>query len=130
MLIEDISQIEAPQFLGKEGYVQFMETAKQLVEWGILYKVDLFALAAMCAAWERYLKLGEVIQDEGFLITDKNGDKRGHPAVREQRQQLDVYLTIAKRFGCTPLDRQKIIEAINKGSREGSQRGKGNLSIR
>ena len=87
--------------------------APDLIALKILRKTDALVFSVFCEAFARYARALIALQREGDIQTVKtvSGDKmrRVNPRTRILKDERDVVLKYAEKFGLTPVDRMRVI---------------------
>jgi P27 family predicted phage terminase small subunit len=93
------AHLTPPEWLSAPAQVHWHETAPLLHQQGLLTVLDTHAWAMACAAWERYLALSAVVDQEGMIIPTAREGWKTHPALRAAERSAELYLKIAREFG-------------------------------
>ena len=75
---------------------------------GILDRVDVPALIGMATAYDRMVKAGRVVNQEGFFARGSQGQLVAHPALKIERDSAQLLLKFNEQFGVTPVARVRL----------------------
>lgn len=96
-----------PQLVG-DGLQLWERLTSELVQLRMLTHLDVDALRVLCDAWHQYLALADYADPaKAFFCTDK-GYIVEHPGVRLRYQAGQTCERLWKKFGLTPLDRERL----------------------
>lgn len=102
----------APEYLTDQAKTEWYSVCTDLLDLGMLHRVDLALLSAYCQEMANYLNANEHLQKEGFTITFEKADGSEYsmpsPWVSIKNKSLENALKIASQFGFTPAARTKI----------------------
>lgn len=100
----------APSYLGEEAAAEWRRVARTLHEMRVLTDADLQALALYCAAFERWRKAEEEIDNEGLVVpTGTTGQGvKANPAVSIANMAWEQMRKILIEFGMTPSSRARV----------------------
>lgn len=115
-----LTKISAPAWLNAEARKIFNETAKMLIAWKVLTKLDVNLLAAYATAYANLMKADKDIAESGYLHTSigKSGvEIKMHPAAKMFKDSLDSINKLGAQFGLSPVSRRGITTAdpVNAG---------------
>ena len=87
----------------------YFETLRPLLAAGLITNLDRMAMAALVAAWTRWLETQKQIAKTGLLIRPE-GEKwpRMNPLLRVAREAEATYTRLLSDFGLTPSSRSKL----------------------
>ena len=107
-----------PAFLDTIAKKFWRETLKQLIDKGILDRIDSAPFAAMCEAYSEYVRALELLNKEskktdnwGMIKITEKGNYIQHPLLSVKNTASERLLKIAQQFGMTPAARAKLAEA-------------------
>lgn len=102
----------APEYLNDRAKAEWYSVCSDLLDLGMLHRVDLALLSMYCQEVDNYLTANERLQSEGFTITFERNDGSEYsmpsPWVSIKNKSLDNALKIASQFGFTPSARTRI----------------------
>lgn len=99
---------EPPTHLGRGGKAEWRRVARTLVDMGLLTVLDLTALAAYCASYQRWIKAERTIAKKGETYTSSTGLEKTSPWVRIARDAKADMRIFAAEFGLTPATRSRL----------------------
>jgi len=94
-----------PRWLKGEARKQWQGIVPQLVEAGIVCRLDRVLLILFCHAWEQYLDIRKLRQIEPLLIKTTAGNNIQHPLVGMENRAVARLLKLAGELGLTPSSR-------------------------
>lgn len=110
-----VTKAAAPAWLSTDARKLFDKTAKMLISWRVLTKLDISLLAAYAAAYENFMKAYEVLRSgEGFFCEVKTQSGKTftmHPAAKMFKDSFDVINKVCAQFGLSPVSRRAIESA-------------------
>ena len=105
----------APPYVKENKIINsiYREVCKDLIERGVLRKVDIAFVAAYACALYTYQDITIRLIDpenekEDIIYRDHNKQIRQHPLTRVQSKNLEALKTLSSMLGITPLFRGKI----------------------
>jgi len=99
----------APQHLGRHAARWWRKVVPRLVELGIVdVRADYGRLVVLAQAWGMSQQAYQKIQDEGLFRQDENNVTRKHPAHQVWRDSANIYNSLGKELGLTPLSRSRL----------------------
>jgi P27 family predicted phage terminase small subunit len=98
----------APVFLGDAATKEWELIIPQIVDLGILAKVDMAMITAYCIEWGTYIEAERQLQDEGRMTHAANGTVMQHPLNNLKNAALKQAIKLATEFGFTPSSRTSI----------------------
>jgi len=104
----DPASMPPPDWLFEEAKEEWRRVVPMLCRAGILLPLDGRLVAIYCNTHAMWVKANERIIREGSVVTDKHGEMRSHPAVREARQLLTLSLKLEQELGMTPASRRRL----------------------
>ena len=103
-----VGHMSAPKHLSEEAKREWHRVTRELLEVGLLTRVDRAALAAYCQAWATWKEAEENLQKDGrVLLTDK-GYAYQSPWVGIGAAAIDQMRRFGAEFGMTPASRSRI----------------------
>lgn len=117
----------APDWLAKEGKIEWRRIVKPLKDCGLLDSVDRVALSMYCASWAIYVESVSQVAKEGCTVPDKDGLLRPHPAFRVATQALKDCMSIASQLGLTANARLRMGTALTPPEKDASVKKKKDL---
>lgn len=103
-----VDRPDAPFHLDDLAREEWDRTTTELLELGVLGRIDRASLAAYCVAWSRWVQAEQQVQDEGFVLTSKEGGQYQHPALAVANKAMEQMTKLAAEFGMTPSSRTRI----------------------
>lgn len=108
----DSSKIRPPKWLGKDAKKVFKDIVKEMRVLDILVNVDVYGLAIIADAMEKYIMCTVTLHSEELKIitVTKFGEKLvENPTIGTQRKYAEIFNKYAANFGLSPASRLKII---------------------
>lgn len=99
--------VEPPDDVGEFGAQWWREVVPQLIEVGMVDRVDEGALWILARTWDEYAKADAVVAEEGFFGAGAGGQIKEHPAVKIRARARQEYFKYAEQFGLTPMARTR-----------------------
>jgi P27 family predicted phage terminase small subunit len=96
-----------PDWLDAEGRAEWDRVVPQLLELGVLARIDQATLADYCAAHSLAVSATRRYQREG-LIQKVNGQKQPHPMIKIAKEARAQALALAREFGLSPSSRTRV----------------------
>lgn len=112
-----ITKTTPPSWLTDEARKIYSTTAKMLISWKVLTKLDLPLLAAYAAAYANLIAANEDIAQYGYFVesvSDKGVTRTLHPAAKMFKDSLDTVNKIGTQFGLSPVSRRSFDAAAGK----------------
>ena len=97
-----------PAQLSELAQDQFRRLARQLLDLGLLAKVDVIALATLAASYARWLEAQQMLKDTGLLIVKKDGEVRLTPLLRLSIEAQAEVVRLLAEFGLSPSSRSRL----------------------
>lgn len=97
-----------PDFLDKAARAEWEEIVPQLIELGVLARVDRAALAAYCQAWSRWREAERLLAGEGLTYMSPTGVVKKNPAVGIAADAQKLMRQFLIEFGLTPAARARL----------------------
>jgi P27 family predicted phage terminase small subunit len=106
-----------PPHLEPEALKEWHRLSDELFTLGLLTNLDRGALAAVCAAWARWVAAEEALTKLGrpLLYKTTNGNWIQHPLIGTANRAAVQYVRLAAEFGMSPSARANI-SALNNGN--------------
>lgn len=101
-------EVQCPEWMPAEGVEVWNRIGPDLVAKGVLTFWDVELFARFCWFSARCVDLILQVEREGQIITGDKGMKVKHPAMQLIRDATTQMLSISRRFGLTPSDRQSL----------------------
>lgn len=105
-------KIRPPKWLGKDAKKIFKDIVKEMKVLDILVNVDIYGLAILADAMEKYIRCTVTLHAEEMkiLTVTKHGEKMiENPTIGTQRKYSEIFNKFAANFGLTPVARLKIV---------------------
>ncbi len=96
---------EAPEWLSIEARGVWGRTLPELAHMDLLFAADTDVLAAYCSCAARFAECEQILQADGLLYTDPNGQRRRHPLLFVRRDALEGMLRTGQALGLSPAAR-------------------------
>jgi len=97
-----------PKHLKGEARKEWRRVSKELVNLGILARVDRAALAAYCTAWATYVLAETTLESEGHVIISDKGSMSQNPWSWIAKSAREQMVKFAAEFGMTPSARSRV----------------------
>lgn len=103
-----------PKHLQGEARTEWNRVTKQLLDIGVVTKVDRAALAAYCQCWARWVQAEEAMRQPDFLMitTTDNGYPVVSPWLNVANTAMKQMLRFLTEFGMTPSSRSRVDRII------------------
>jgi P27 family predicted phage terminase small subunit len=99
---------EPPAHIPPDGKAFWHESVTQLVEVGIVDRVDLPILEQLCVQFARIRQAQRVLAVDGHFTRGSVGQLREHPALKIERESTRMFLQLAEHYGLTPIARTRL----------------------
>jgi P27 family predicted phage terminase small subunit len=96
-----------PDWLDAEGKAEWDRVVPQLLELGVLARIDQATLADYCAAHSLAVKATKKYQREGLVLKTPFGPQT-HPMVKIAKEARAQALALAREFGLSPSSRTRV----------------------
>lgn len=106
-------KIKPPTWLGKVAKKVFKDIVKELESINILVNVDVYGLAILSDAMEKYIKCTITLHSEEMKIPQETKFDTifvENPTIKTQMKYADIFNKYAANFGLSPASRLKIIQ--------------------
>lgn len=98
-----------PSHLDQVARNEWRRVVPELVQIGVIARIDTATLAAYCQAYSRWVKAELELQAHGGLtFTLESGSIRQHPAVKIASEAMAQMRTFAQEYGLTPASRARV----------------------
>jgi P27 family predicted phage terminase small subunit len=104
----DPTMPECPPHLNKGARAEWNRVCPELHRLGLLTSVDMAALAAYCANYERWQAAESILKDKGLVTVSGNGSEVKRPEVSIANDAMKLVLKFASEFGLTPSSRARV----------------------
>ena len=105
-----------PQWLAPAAKREFERVAQELVELGVLAKIDMAVLAAYCQNYSRWAEAEAGIADQGLIVRSPNGYPINNPFISIANEAQRQMRAFASELGLSPSARTRIrIDAAPSG---------------
>jgi len=101
-----VQGLPPPSWLDAEAKKEWRSVVAQYADMKIITRNDIALLTAWCDTWSKWLAVTKKIKGR-FVIGDGSGAKRNPLTTIEKDLKADL-LTLAARFGFSPVDRMKL----------------------
>jgi P27 family predicted phage terminase small subunit len=92
---------------------------QQLIDLGVLTRIDLVALEATCVAWQQLTKATRKIKADGQTYETHNGYQAPRPEVSIVSRTLREFRQYLGEFGMTPAARAKVVTGLGRDEQGG-----------
>ena len=100
-----------PKWLDPVAVQEWLRIVPELLELGVLTKIDGQALGLYCAAFSEMVHAEGAIAEHGLVVTTGNAEYRtvkANPAVAIRARAQDRCYRYLQEFGCTPAARSRL----------------------
>lgn len=97
-----------PDRLPQAGVDAWNTIVPQLIDVGLVDRVDTMMLEAMCMQWARMVQAGRVVKAQGHLVRGPGGQLKEHPSLRTERDATARFMSIAEQYAMTPAARTRL----------------------
>ena len=97
-----------PRALSQAAKREWRRVAHELVEAGLLTRVDRAGLAAYCAAWSRWIEAEEALRKYGTIIKSQSGYPMVSPYFSVASKSLEQMRLLLGEFDMTPSSRSRV----------------------
>ena len=108
-----------PADLKGEAFAEWSRVVPELDRIGLLSVVDRAYLVGYCEAWASFCEAREELNENGVLVTGRDGGLVRNPAAIVMKDSLDMMLKYGAKFGLSPADRAKLGRVPDKEDDEG-----------
>jgi P27 family predicted phage terminase small subunit len=98
----------APTYLSKREKAEWTRVGRQLLEVGLIGKLDVTVLAAYCTAWGRWTEALEGIRKHGVLVKSPQGFPMQSPLLAIANKAQEQMVKLMGELGLTPAARTRI----------------------
>lgn len=99
---------EPPAHLDEDAKAFWRRDVVRLAEVGILDRVDVGALEALCVSYARAVQARRIVASEGLFTAGSVGQIREHPALKIEREAWAAFERAAEGFGIGPVARTRL----------------------
>jgi len=99
---------EPPEHLTEMAREFWADIIVQLVQVGMIDRVDRPTIEMICTTWDEYMKADRVVRDQGFFAAGPSGTIREHPALKMRRLARAEFFKYAEQYGLTPMARTRL----------------------
>ena len=114
----EIGRPRAPDHLSVDALEEWNNIVDELVNLGIMTRIDTAALAAYCQAYGRWADAERKIQQSGLIIKTSNGNVVQNPFVGIANRSMEIMHKFLSEFGMTPSSRTRV-KAQHKDTGDG-----------
>ena len=107
-----------PAYLGTLARAEWRRLVPELMQLGLLTRIDRAALAAYCQAYGRWVEAEKVLKDKGPLYATKAGNVIISPMLSVANRAMDQMHRFLTEFGMTPASRSRIVVNPSGGDDE------------
>ncbi len=97
-----------PDHLGAEAKKEWARLSKELLDLGLLTKVDRGALALYCAAWGRWVEAEQALRKHGVLVKSPSGYPMQSPYLAIANKAMEQMRALLTEFGMSPSSRARV----------------------
>jgi P27 family predicted phage terminase small subunit len=98
----------APTDLNEWGVKLWDDVMSEYSKIGLITKVDMASLMAVCMEWGIYCEACDIVSSQGLQVSDDKGNLQVNPARRIANDAFKNYKSMCIEFGMTPASRTKI----------------------
>jgi len=98
----------APNDLNEWGVKLWDDVMSEYSKIGLITKVDMASLMAVCMEWGIYCEACDIVSSQGLQVSDDKGNLQVNPARRIANDAFKNYKSMCIEFGMTPASRTKI----------------------
>lgn len=114
-----VTKAAPPAWLADDARKIFDRTARMLISWKVLTKLDIPLLAAYAAAYANLQRAyADIVSGPGYFIETENRSGSTsitmHPAAKLFKDSLDVVNKVGAQFGLSPVSRRQVESADAK----------------
>jgi len=100
--------LEAPSELNEWGLKLWNDIANEYLKVGLITKLDISSLMAVCMEWGVYCEAMDLLSAQGLQVTDEKGNLQTNPARKIASDAFKNCKSMCIEFGMTPASRTKI----------------------
>ena len=100
--------LTAPNDLNEWGVKLWDDVMSEYSKIGLITKVDMASLMAVCMEWGIYCEACDIVSSQGLQVSDDKGNLQVNPARRIANDAFKNYKSMCIEFGMTPASRTKI----------------------
>jgi P27 family predicted phage terminase small subunit len=100
--------LTAPNDLNEWGVKLWDDVMSEYSKIGLITKVDMASLMAVCMEWGIYCEACDIVSSQGLQVMDDKGNLQVNPARRIANDAFKNYKSMCIEFGMTPASRTKI----------------------
>ncbi len=97
-----------PAWMGAETKAFYRRAGRDLVDLGLLARVDVPALIAMAVQWGRWVQAERELTTRGPVIVTAHGAQVVNPWLTVCNRAFDRFVALLSQFGGTPVSRTKL----------------------
>ncbi|MFD0344019.1 phage terminase small subunit P27 family [Streptomyces sp. NPDC127117] len=102
---------EAPDWLDEEAVAEWGRIVPELDRLGVLALVDRAALSTYCAAWSKFVKAEQLLQEDDLVAERRTGNGPAkHPGWQIWREAATTVAALAKELFITPSSRLRSVK--------------------
>lgn len=99
---------DPPAYLPEEAKDFWRDSVAQLVEVGIVDRVDRPVLEQLAVQYARIRQSQRVLAEQGHYVRGSSGQLRPHPALKIEQDSTVLFLRIAEHYALTPVARTRL----------------------
>lgn len=112
----DVSTVQIPDWVYPEGR-QFLEKLLPDLIW-IIQDKDLNSLYMLANSYALIRRIYNSIQQDGLMVVSDRGKPMKNPLLQALRDQINLFQSLAAKFGLTPSDRARMIQQASSNNSE------------
>ena len=99
---------DCPPHLKGEARAEWKRISTELLQMGVIARIDRSALAMYCMAWSRWVAAEAVLENEGPVLTGAQGGTYQNPQLSVANGAMEQMRKILVEFGMTPSSRSRV----------------------
>ena len=98
----------SPDYLTAKEKAEWTRVGRQLIEAGLICKLDSTVLAAYCTAFGRWIEAQDSIRKHGVLVKSPSGFPMQSPYLSISNKAMEQMIKLMSELGMTPASRTRI----------------------
>lgn len=99
---------EPPDYLPEEAKDFWRDSVTQLINVGIVDRVDVPVLEQLAVQYARIRQAQRVLAEQGHYVRGSVGQLRPHPALKIEQDATSLFLKMAEHYALTPVARTRL----------------------
>jgi P27 family predicted phage terminase small subunit len=100
--------LQPPSDLNEWGVKLWQDITSEYFKLGLITKVDVASLQAVCMEWGVYCEASDLVSAQGIQVVDDKGNHAINPARKVASDAFKNYKSMCVEFGLTPASRTRI----------------------